>query len=214
MRNFHVFADGIDVERNKIEKVSDNLGQSHCHDKYEILYVIEGQGKCVIEGVEYQIKPRCVFVFAPLVYRALYLEEGSVYDRASITFRKEHVSSSVTEILTAFGNDDSKLSPAVFYAADTVSDQIASVVERFESAEGFPEAEKAKFMGLLISELVLLISMAGGEAGGYDESELGARVIRYLNENGERDISLDRLARRFFVSKYHFLFAPKLFALL
>ena len=77
------------------------------------------------------------------------------------------------------------------------------LVERFESADALEEPQKTKFLGLLISELILFISMACKESGGYDESELGARVIRYLNENPERDISLDRLARRFFVSKYH-----------
>ena len=35
------------------------------------------------------------------------------------------------------------------------------------------------------------------------EVETQDDLVRYLNENAERDISLDRLARRFFVSKYH-----------
>ena len=203
MRNFHVNCGGIDAERIKTENVTDVECLSHCHDKYEILYVIEGQGRCVIEGVEYPVKPRCVFVFPPLVYRALYLDYGTNYDRASITFEERHVSDSVADILPKFGMGEGDISPAAFYSADTVSDQMASVIERFESAEDFSEQQRIKFMGLLISELILLISMSAGEGRAYDESELGARVIRYLNENAERDISLDRLARRFFVSKYH-----------
>ena len=203
MRNFHINCGGIDAERIKIENVTDVECLSHCHDKYEILYVIEGQGRCVIEGIEYPVKPRCVFVFPPLVYRALYLDSGTSYDRASITFEERHVSDLVADILTKFGMGEGGISPAAFYSADTVSDQMASVIERFESAEDFSEQQRIKFMGLLISELILLISMSAGEGRAYDESELGARVIRYLNENAERDISLDRLARRFFVSKYH-----------
>ena len=35
------------------------------------------------------------------------------------------------------------------------------------------------------------------------DSEIGVRVIRYLNDNITADISLDMLAKRFFVSKYH-----------
>lgn len=203
MRNFHVFAGGIDAERIKIEAVSADADTSHCHDKYEILYVIDGRGKCIIEGVEYPVKPRCVFVFKPCVFRALYIEQGLAFDRVIITFDQRHVSDSVSEILTGFGTGDNNFSPAAFYGADTVSDQIATVVERFESADGFSDQHKEKFFGLLISELILLVSMAGNKTGGYDETELGARVIRYLNENSERDISLDSLARRFFVSKYH-----------
>lgn len=203
MRNFHIFSGTIDVERCKIEKVSQENGFSHCHDKYEILYVIEGHGRCVIEGVEFPVKPRCVFLFPPTVYRALYLDDGTTYDRASIIFDERNVSSSVMDILTRFGTDSDNLSPAAFYSADAVCDQMASLVERFESVVDFPEPQKAKLLGLWVSEFILLLSMAGAENEGYDDSDLGARVIRYLNENAERDITLDRLARRFFVSKYH-----------
>ena len=45
--------------------------------------------------------------------------------------------------------------------------------------------------------------MASREDVAFDEDELGARVISYLNEYAGKDISLDRLARRFFVSKYY-----------
>ena len=203
MKNFHVSSGIIDAERSKSENLSGSDIVSRCHDRYEILYVIDGKGKCVIEGVEYPIKPRCLFIFAPLVYRAIYPEEGSTFDRASVSFDEKSVSESVRDMLTVFGSSEDKLPPVVFYGADGVSDQIAALIERFEAAEFYPEPKKNKFLGLLISELILLISMAGGEGGGYDESELGARVIRYLNENCKRDISLEQLARRFFVSKYH-----------
>lgn len=203
MRNFHISSGGIDAEVEKIENVCDITSFSHCHASYEILYVIDGKGRCVIEGAEYPVKPRCVFLFPPMVYRALYLEDDSVYERLSITFEERHVSSSVLEILRGFGTGEKNLSPAAFYSADTVCDQIATVAERFESADAFPEPQKTKFMELLVSELILLISMASDEDSIYDESELGARVIRYLNENAVRDISLDKLAKRFFVSKYH-----------
>ena len=203
MRNFHVFSGTVDIERSNAEKVSEKDSFSHCHDKYEILYVIDGHGKCMIEGVEYPIKPRCIFIFPPMVYRSLYLDEGTSYDRISILFEEKHVSSSVTEILSQFGTGEDSLSPAAFYSADTVCDQIASLIERFESADAFPEPQRGKLLGLLISELILFVSMSVGADAGYDDGELGARVIRYLNENAERDISLDKLARRFFVSKYH-----------
>ena len=33
--------------------------------------------------------------------------------------------------------------------------------------------------------------------------ELGARVMRFLNENLDKDLSLDTISRHFFVSKYY-----------
>ena len=44
--------------------MSEKFIAQHCHDGYEILYVVEGSGKYVIEGAEYPIKPGTV-LFAP-----------------------------------------------------------------------------------------------------------------------------------------------------
>ena len=203
MKSFQVSAGGIYAGHSKIDKAPADLNSNHCHDKYEILYIIEGSGRCVIEGIEYPIKPRTVFVFPPLVYHVVYVDEGVVYDRAVMHFDKKSVAESVTDILESFGIDKNSVSPAAFYRADVVSDQIAFLFDRIEISESFPASERAKFLGLLLSELILLVSMSSQETVTHDEGELGARVIRYLNEYVDRDISLDELARRFFVSKYY-----------
>ena len=203
MQSFRILGGGIDVCRNKIEKTSTNDVLVHCHDKYEILYVIEGGGTCVIEGAEYIIKPRCAFVFLPFAYHSISLDEQTEFEYVSITFEQRHIAPSVSDTLLHFGVGEGDISPAAFYGADSVSDQLAAVIDRFEAILDFSQEQKIKFMELLLSELVLLISMSVSARGGYDESELGARVIRYLNENENRDIALDELAKRFFVSKYY-----------
>ncbi len=203
MKSFQVSADGIYAWRTKLDEAPADLNSNHCHDKYEILYIIKGQGRCVIEGIEYPIKPRTVFVFPPLVYHVVCIDEGTSYDRAVMHFDKKCVAESVADILEGFGTDKDSVSPAAFYHADVVSDQIASLFDRVEISESFPAFERGKFLGLLLSELILLVSMASRDSVTYDEGELGARVIRYLNEYVDRDISLDELAKRFFVSKYY-----------
>lgn len=202
MKSFRVFADGIDVERNKIENVSQN-NTPHCHDRYEILYIIDGKGKCIIEGVEYPISPRCIFVLPPFSYHTLRLEEYSTLDYASVMFIEEGALSVVKDMLSDFGLTEENVSPAVFYSANAISDQIAAVVERFEISDSFPEQIRSTFMQLLISELILLVSTAARVRSVRGDSEIGVRVIRYLNDNITADISLDMLAKRFFVSKYH-----------
>ena len=56
---------------------------------------------------------------------------------------------------------------------------------------------------MLIAEIIILLSASAGERMLHSEEELGARVIRYLNSHIEHSINLDKLAKRFFVSKYH-----------
>jgi AraC-like DNA-binding protein len=66
-----------------------------------------------------------------------------------------------------------------------------------------PENEKSVYVKTLLSELIVFLSVSSGEQIQINEGELGARVIRYLNENLTRDMNLDTIARRFFVSKYY-----------
>ncbi len=202
MKKFHVYTSGIEAEHIKSDSASfDN--SPYCHDKYEILYVIEGRGRCIIEGTEYPVKPRTAFLFTPLSYHRIFFDESEACDTASVFFDESCIAGSVSEILSGFSLGKSGEAPVAFFRADAVSDQIAGVFDRFEISDSFPMAEREKFLGLLTSELILLISMAARESASSDEGELGARVIRYLNEYAYKDISLDRLARRFFVSKYH-----------
>ena len=59
------------------------------------------------------------------------------------------------------------------------------------------------YIRALMLEIVLLLSATAGERLPQDDAELGARVIRYLNNNIDKELSLDKLAKKFFVSKYH-----------
>ena len=192
---------GISISHKKIESVPGNMNTNHCHDKYEIIYVQEGQGKYIVEGVEYPVKPRTLMVFPPLVYHCVSVEVGSSYDRYVLFFDKNMVIDTVEASFSAL--NASAASAGAFYSAEAISDSIITIFDRFEAAESLPEAEYTVYSKLILAELLLLLSVAKREDFRPDDIELGARVIRYLNENTDRDISLDMLAKKFFVSKYY-----------
>ena len=173
----------------------------HCHDRYEILYVVEGSGKYVIEGAEYPIKPRTVLFAPPLSYHSLNFDPDTRYERYVLQFFSNNLTSAAQDFLSVLTK--SLEGVGCYYAADALSPSIVSMFDRFEYADGLPEREKNEFKKLLASELVLLLSVATRESIPRDEGELGARVVKYLNEYIDKDVSLDKLAKRFFVSKYY-----------
>ncbi len=191
----------IDYTDSKTENVPQNLNSRHCHDKYEIIYVTEGSGKYVVEGVEYAIKPRTLMIFPPLVYHCVSVDADSVYERSVIHFDSSAVIESVSDVFKRL--IDSALPAGAYYSFNSISDSLVSVLERMRGIAGFPKEEREKLMQLLLSELILILSVEGHEELVNEEWDIGARVIRYLNENAFRDISLDKLAKRFFVSKYY-----------
>jgi AraC-like DNA-binding protein len=80
---------------------------------------------------------------------------------------------------------------------------LISAFERYAVAASLSDEEREAYMRILLSEIVLLLSVSRGDKISADDGELGAKVIRYLNDNITANITLDKLAKRFFVSKYY-----------
>ncbi len=178
-----------------------DLNVRHCHDFYEILYVIDGKGKFVIEGREYSLSPHTLVVIPPLEYHYVDLNPGTAYERCVLHFTDGDVLLECRDLLQSFkrnGGED-----ANFYISNMNSTPIVSIFEQLEYSENIPEAQRLFYMKMLVSELIVLLSATNCDKITLEDADLGARVIRYLNEHIEKDISLDRLAKRFFVSKYY-----------
>lgn len=193
--------DDVYFQYASFAKAPEKLDERHCHVEYEILYVLEGNGKYVIEGEEYPIKPRTVLFAPPFSYHSVKLLPDVPYERFVLQFSASDLTQETQAFLNAI--DNSLEGVGGYYAADSISPSILSLFERFEYTENLPERERKEYRRLLTSEIVLILSVAARENIQHDEKELGARVIKYLNEHIEKDVSLDKLAKRFFVSKYY-----------
>ena len=89
------------------------------------------------------------------------------------------------------------------FSRNFASDLLLDVFRRFDEANCLPEVERKAFLSMLASEAIIILSAGEGQIISHTEHELGARVARYLNSKIEKNVSLDKLATRFFVSKYH-----------
>lgn len=174
---------------------------SACHDRYEILYVSSGHGRFIIEGEEFVLAPKVLFLTRPLEYGIMSLDEKCDFERYLISFDRSALSFDGLEIL------DAMLEVAdcggVYYPAELWCADIDSVFDRFSIAERLPEKEQGAMARALISELLALLSAVGGKRLLHADDTLFSRVTRYINANIHRDLSLDTLSHRFFVSKYY-----------
>ena len=129
------------------------------------------------------------------------MDPSAVYERYVLHFSEEYLSSDARALFESIlgGVEGS----GRLYSALTLSAKVLPVLERFDTAQSLPENERLLYVKTLLAELMIFLSVSSGEQIEINDGELGARVIRYLNENITRDLSLDRIARRFFVSKYY-----------
>lgn len=179
----------------------DNLDVRHTHSTYEILFVPDGRGQCLIEGSTFPIKPGTLLIMRPFEYHSVEMDKSSLYERYVAHFSEGALVPEAAKLLKDIMSDEK--SSGKYYRSGSLSTGVHSLFERIISSSSLPDGERELYLKMLLSELIVLLSVADGEKLVHDEVALGARVIRYLNENISSDLTLDMLAKRFFVSKYY-----------
>ena len=192
---------GIKLGHNVETTAPQSLSLSHCHDSYEMLFVMEGAGKYVVEGREYALTARSVMIAKPLEYHYVVIDKDVRYERYLIRFNDSDLIEGANEVLSAFLDGENNV--RCFCFSGEVSDTIVSIFEHSKIAMTLPEPHSRSYRRMLLAELVYLFSVARSEQGNTYDGELGARVIKYLNEHINRNLSLDFLSKKFFVSKYY-----------
>ena len=192
---------GCSFSYNVSEMTEKKQTISHCHNEYEILFILNGSGRYIVEGREYPIRPRTLMLISPLAYHAVELDKGITYERYVISFSVHNLIDRVRKILSTFFSEENECS--VYFSSESINSFIGQHIDRFENMLNLPEEKRDVYFDLLISELVVLLCTSKKEVISYNEDEIGIRVIKYLNDHIDKNISLDYLAKKFFVSKYY-----------
>ena len=177
----------------------DALCDLGCSDKYQIVYFTHGCGKYIVEGIEYKAREHTALVIKPFSYTLVGCERDCL-SGVAILFSQGELVEQADKILREMLSEDehSKL-----YTSFAVPELVISVFEKLELVENIDVDVRDVYLNALLCEAVSLLSISSGEPTEYNQDELGARVARYLNRNIDKNISLDKLAGRFFVSKYY-----------
>ncbi len=173
----------------------------HSHETYEIIYVIQGSGRYVVEGNECKLCKNTMMIFRPNEYHYVSISPDQAYERYVLYFDKSFLQGISEKLVLPFEENPQK--HGNFYSAVDVPMSVLPIFERLGSISALPEEQAQMLARLLIAELVLLLSLADPKTSTKENEPLGARVIKYLNENISSQISLDELAKIFYVSKYY-----------
>ena len=81
------------------DELTSNFQKISCHDRYEVLYVVSGEGRCVIEGNEYTVSPRSLFITSPFEYKSVYIDGKGVFSRYTVSFSLSSLIENSVDIL-------------------------------------------------------------------------------------------------------------------
>ena len=181
--------------------------ERHCHDYYEVLYVVRGTGKYVVEGEEYPLKPQTLLLTRPYEYHCVCPDKGTPYERYVLQFKQELLPDTIATL--AMLKVDRDHARGVYFDTNAISQRIRSEFTEMDAArtmfEDIPDrsTKEETMIALSLMRVLLLLSLATPYKNPTREEGLVARVISYLNLHLTKEVSLDKLAQHFFVSKYY-----------
>ena len=182
----------------------------HSHDYYEFYFFLEGDVSIQIEDKEYPVQFGDIMVIPPyLSHRPIIHSMKKPYRRFVFWISQEycnhllHISSEY-----AFLMQYVQVNKTYFFHNDqitfnAVQSKILRLIEEMQSDRFGRDAQISLCVNDLILHLNRLIHERNNPTPRNKEHSLYQQLTEYIEDHIEEQLSLERLAEDFFVSKYH-----------
>ena len=182
----------------------------HHHDFYEIYFFLSGSVLYNIESKSYLLTPGDILLIQPTqLHQPIFDQKIGNYERIVLWLDRN--------FMEQFGLEGEPLI-SCFHSArpghagllrpdEHVRQKLQYLLEMLlqeqDGREYGHEISCLAFLALILSQLCRLSSQEPLEVEATDASKVVYDILEYINENFGEDLSLDSLANRFFISKYH-----------
>ena len=181
----------------------------HHHDFYEVDFLISGDVTYVIESRVYHVKPGQMLIINPRELHQVYIQpDAAPYERYMLWIAPsllQHLSSEQTDLCRCFDMARPHYSNLLHLPAEQQK-LIPAMMEALLREQKQPAFGSDLLRQNLLTELMIHINrLAEHTSPGAqpDTNSIVTRVIDYINAHYHEPLSLDMLAERFFISKYH-----------
>ncbi|RKM62683.1 MULTISPECIES: AraC family transcriptional regulator [unclassified Butyrivibrio] len=182
----------------------------HYHDFHKLILILDGNVKYMIEGREYELLPfDFVLVNRFYIHRPVVSSDGGTYDRIILYLSHSFLESN--GLLDAFNISAEKDSHVARFSANIS----AELLDMLKLIEDDMAKESSEYAGELTTRLdVLKMLIAFNKACISEERAFGAEarynrrvieLIEYITDNLGSDLSIDLLADKFYMSRYHMM---------
>lgn len=184
----------------------------HNHMFYEVFFFLSGDVTYIIEGKSYRIRPGDIVLINNRELHKTVVNPGKTYERYVIWLEPDFIKSlgEDTDLTLCFERSAESnyniLRPRTeFYMA---INKILSRIKNAVCSNGYGNRILHK---CYLAELLVYLNRAFLDSKDEDieldvvYNDKVSNVIRYINDNLNEELSLEILATRFYVSKYHLL---------
>ena len=176
----------------------------HHHDFYEIYFFLSGAVDYWVEGRTYRLRPGDLMLIHPMQLHRPIITADTAYERIVLWIDKhylENLSPDGSILLSAFeGGSVNIFRPSPLQRTELSGRLSALVRESYSKEPGANLCAK----GIFLQCLVEISRLSQRTAKGKEEMpELTAKVLSFISEHYNRELSLEQISDHFFVSKYH-----------
>lgn len=192
--------------------LKDTAGQEldyHFHDFDKLVILLSGAVDYRVESRSYELKPWDVLLVKHHTIHKAEIDRSVPYERIIIYFDRRYFENIMPEakLMECFDLAD-RHDRHLLQAAPEQLQELKYAIERYEELKN-DERFGALAMGetMMIQLLIHVSRLSEVEPGDNDTAydPKIQQVLSYINENFRAELSVDALAERVFLSKYHFM---------
>ena len=179
----------------------------HYHSFHKIIILLAGRAGYAIEGERYALQPGdYVLVGRGSIHKPI-VEQNDFYERTILYISPEYLQALSTpdcDLERCFRQAQETFRYVYHAGADRVR-ELFSLLEQAQQAETFGAAllRQALFTQLMVE--VNRLSLTSGTVSAADGDSKIIAILQYLNTHLTEPLTIDELAARFYISKYHML---------
>lgn len=187
-----------------------NSVNTHTHDYYEFYFFLEGNVSMVIEGEVYPLITGDILLIPPgIVHHAVVHDMKHLYRRFVFWISEEYVSQLMYQereygYLMQYVVQHQEY---IFHQDQVTANEIHSKVFRLLSEVHSQRFGKEAQIHVCIQDLILLLNRKVYEQkhpiSNIESMTLYQNILLFLEEHIDENLSLDRLAKEYYVSKYY-----------
>lgn len=176
----------------------------HTHDSYEIFIFIKGNMRFVVEGAAYPLRPYDTIIIRDNEMHDIYPTGTADYERIVMNISHDFFDKNNCKMYkNIFLNRPAGKNNLIPGDLVSVSD-IADILPRLEKYGKEKTASNNTVIKCAVVEILhALNNMQPAADADSKQNTTVRKVIDYINQNLDGDLSLSCLSEQFFVSKYH-----------
>ena len=187
----------IEVEKSVKEKEWD-MTDLHSHSHYEIYFLISGTRKFFLVDKMYNISAPCLIVIPPYT---MHKTEGFAFTRININVSATSLNPYQVSVLKELSN---KIIPLPDITVKAVFPLLQQSADIYAAQDKYATEKLFSLFGYIIvllekTDKTKILEPVKGNTE--KVSPLALKIIDYISNNFNGDVSLDTLAEKFFISK-------------